>query len=86
MFGISREEVQRIKETYPEGTRIILKRMNDPFNPTPSGTMGTVTNVDDIGQIHWTGGIAIHEDEDEFYRIDKMGWPIDKNGNRVDIW
>ena len=79
----SREEVNRIRELYPVGTEIVLKYMNDSQAP-PSGTRGTVTSVDDIGQIHWTGsGLAINVDEDVFYRIDKMGWLIDENGERI---
>ena len=50
------EEVQRIKEKYPIGTKIKLIRMDDPYNPTPSGTTGTVEHIDSMGQIHWTGG------------------------------
>ena len=79
----SREEVNRIRELYPMGTEIVLKYMNDSQAP-PSGTRGTVTSVDDMGQIHWTGsGLAINVDEDVFYRIDKMGWLIDENGERI---
>lgn len=79
----SREEVNRLRELYPEGTEILLKHMDDPQAP-PSGTRGTVTHVDDIGQIHWTGsGLAINADHDIFYRIDKMGWLIDEQGNRI---
>lgn len=79
----SREEVNRLRELYPEGIEIVLKHMDDPQAP-PSGTRGTVTHVDDIGQIHWTGsGLAINVDHDIFYRIDKMGWLIDEGGNRI---
>ena len=79
----SREEVKRIKELYPEGTEILLKHMNDPQAP-PSGTRGTVTHVDDIGQIHWTGsGLAINVDHYIFFRIDKMGFLINERGERI---
>lgn len=79
----SREEVERIRELYPKGTRIVLKYMDD-FQAPPSGTVGEVTYVDDIGQIHWTGsGLALNRDVDKFYRIDKMGWLIDEDGNRI---
>ena len=46
------EEVQRIKDQYPPGTRIRLNSMSDPWSPVPDGTEGTVNRVDDIGQIH----------------------------------
>lgn len=81
---IDHQKVERVKELYPVGTRIILERMNDPQAP-PKGTIGEVTNVDDVGNIHWTGsGLALIPDVDVFYRIDKMGWRIDENGKRID--
>lgn len=49
--------VNKLKETYPPGTRVELVKMDDPQAPAP-GTKGTVTCVDDIGTIHvsWDGG------------------------------
>lgn len=44
-------ETQAIKEKYPVGTKIKLIKMYDLYAP-PSGTTGTVTGVDDKGQIH----------------------------------
>lgn len=80
----TRAEVERIRKLYPIGTEIVMKGMNDPQAP-PSGTRGTVTYVDDNGQIHWTGsGLALIVGEDLFYRIDKMGWLIDENGQRIE--
>ena len=80
----SREEVEEIRKLYPKGTSILLKQMDDPQAP-PSGTIGEVTFVDDIGQIHWTGsGLALNRDVDVFYRIDKMGWLIDEKGKRIE--
>lgn len=54
---IDREEVQRIKEQYPQGTRVELDYMDDA-NAVESGTKGTVAFVDDIGTIHvqWDNG------------------------------
>lgn len=70
MFGMSREEVTRIKERYPKGTRIKLLSMDDPFSPIESGTKGTVHSVDDAGQIHmnWDNGrtLALIPGEDYF--------------------
>ena len=43
------EEVQRIKDQYPPGTRIRLNHMSDPWSPVPDGTEGIVDKVDDIG-------------------------------------
>ena len=45
------EFVQMLKEKYPEGTRVVVDHMEDP-RPIPSGTVGTVRHVDDIGTIH----------------------------------
>ncbi len=45
----NRNSIQSLKERYPEGTRIELISMNDPFSPVPSGTKGTVAMVDDAG-------------------------------------
>ena len=52
------EQVQRIKDQYPPGTRLRLNHMDDPWSPVPEGTEGTVDMVDDIGQIHmkWDNG------------------------------
>ena len=44
---MSIQEVNRIKNHYPPGTRIELISMNDPYDPVPSGTRGTVEHVDD---------------------------------------
>lgn len=64
-----RKNAQRIKEQYPAGTRIRLERMNDP-DAVPSGTEGTVTGVDDIGQImmKWDNGrsLSLVPGEDSF--------------------
>ena len=55
---MSIQEVNRIKNHYPPGTRIELISMNDPYDPVPSGTRGTVKHVDDEGQLHmkWDNG------------------------------
>lgn len=65
--------IKSIKEKYPEGTRIHLENMEDPFAPVPSGTEGTVDFVDDAGQIHmkWDNGrsLALVPGEDSFHKI-----------------
>jgi hypothetical protein len=57
MLG-NHETVQRIKEQYPSGTRILLKSMEDPYSPVQPGTQGIVDFVDGAGQIHmkWDNG------------------------------
>lgn len=66
-------QAERIKETYPSGTRIELISMEDPFAPIPSGTRGTVKVVDDIGQLHmhWDNGrsLAVVPGEDSFRKL-----------------
>lgn len=59
-----------IKAMYPEGTRIKLINMDDPYAPVPAGTKGTVEFVDDMGQIamRWDNGrtLALIPEVDEF--------------------
>lgn len=66
-------EATRIKEGYPEGTRILLEHMDDPLAPVPAGTRGTVQFVDDAGQIHmsWDNGrsLALIRGEDSFRKL-----------------
>jgi hypothetical protein len=59
-----------IKTMCPEGTRIELINMDDPYAPVPAGTKGTVEYVDDMGQIgmRWDNGrsLALIPEVDEF--------------------
>ena len=56
----SREQVERLRQRYPAGTRIVLHSMDDAQAP-PTGTMGTVVYVDDMGQIgiQWDTGSSL---------------------------
>jgi hypothetical protein len=58
-----------LKEKYPEGTKIRLICMDD-FQAVPSGTVGTVRKVDDMGTIHvlWDNGstLGVIEGVDSF--------------------
>ena len=58
MFFPPRDIVNKVKEQYPAGSRVELISMNDPYRDIPSGTKGTVTEVDDTGTIHvdWDNG------------------------------
>lgn len=48
----TRQQVERIKEKYPPGTKIRMVSMSDPYAPIPSGIEGIVDFVDDIGTLH----------------------------------
>lgn len=67
---ITEKEIKLIKRLYPAGTRVVLDYMDDVQAP-PSGTKGTVTSVDDIGQVHvdWENGssLALNTNLDTFH-------------------
>lgn len=69
---LSREEIKRLKEAYPEGTQVRLLRMKGEEQMS-SGMQGTVCLVDDIGQIHvsWENGssLPINTEEDVFETV-----------------
>lgn len=73
---MNERKIQRIKEQYPQGTRIKLNYMDDPYHPIPEGTKGTVEHVDDAGQIHmkWDngGGLALVPNVDDFHIVDQI--------------
>ena len=50
-FERMRRRAEMVKKQFPQGTRIELVSMNDPYSPVPSGMRGTVDCVDDIGTI-----------------------------------
>ena len=49
---VDRNLVQRMKDTYPPGTRIELDFMGDDPRPIAPGTKETVRIVDDMGTVH----------------------------------
>ena len=56
----TKETINRLRQEYPPGTRIVLGSMDDPHAPPP-GTKGTVVYVDDMGQIgmKWDNGSSL---------------------------
>ena len=56
----SRETVEMLRREYPAGTRVVLHEMDDVQAP-PEGTEGTVTGVDDAGdiEVRWDNGSGL---------------------------
>ena len=74
----SRDDIQRIRERYPAGSRVELIRMNDPYNRSlRPGCEGTVVDVDDMGTVfvRWDcgSGLGVVLGEDEIRVLDKAG-------------
>lgn len=61
MMFLGEDEIERIRENYPAGTRVRLLKMDDPQAP-PAGTEGTVTGVDDTGSllVRWDTGSSLN--------------------------
>lgn len=66
---MSEKIVETLKKRYPQGTRVRLRRMEDP-RAVPIGTLGTVEDVDDIGSliVSWDNGQQLHV----LYGIDEV--------------
>lgn len=66
---IRKERLEALRAEYPQGCRVELVKMSDPYSDMPPGLKGTVEGVDDIGSIHvhWDNGshlgVAYGEDE-----------------------
>ena len=59
---ISKDALQALRERYPQGTRVELVHMDDPYNrKLIPGCKGTVVAVDSIGTIHvaWDCGSSL---------------------------
>ncbi len=67
-----KETVERVRREYPAGTRVELRRMDDPQAP-PTGTHGTVMGVDDTAgvMVRWDNGshLNVIYGEDEAWKI-----------------
>ena len=62
MYGFPSDEVvKRLREEFPEGTRVALVRMDDPYSKLEPGDRGSVKGVDDGGTIHvsWDKGSSL---------------------------
>jgi hypothetical protein len=61
MRMIRPEQLELLRKTYPDGTRVELVRMDDVQAP-PIGTKGTVYGIDDTGSllVHWDNGSGLN--------------------------
>lgn len=69
----SKETVERLRRTYPKGTRVELVSMSDPYTKLKPGDRGTVSFVDDIGTVfvRWDcgSGLGVAYGEDHIRKI-----------------
>lgn len=78
---ITKEELEKLRNEYPVGCRVVLKKMNDTQAP-PIGTKGWVRGVDDIGNVlmRWDTGsglnVIYNEDKIEKVKCKKCGKDI----------
>lgn len=63
------EIIQKLKKSYPVGSRVQLVKMDDAYAP-PIGTCGTVKGVDSIGSllVNWDNGSSLNV----VYGVDKV--------------
>lgn len=84
-----RQELAKLKETYPEGTKVRLINMEKEPQMKP-GITGIVTDIDDIGQIHvnWETGstLALVPGIDAFEKVEpeKSKGPVQQKTERSD--
>ena len=81
MNGFMRpEQVKRIKEQYPAGTRLCCDSMPDDPRPIEPGTLGTVAGVDDAGSImmKWDNGrsLSLVPGVDSFHIVGQKQEPV----------
>ena len=83
----NKENVERLRQRYPEGARICLDQMNDDPFPVESGTFGKVDHVDDIGTVHcvFDNGrtLGVIPDVDKFHKIDQGQTQTDEQTEEI---
>ena len=58
---IDKAVLEDLRKEYPQGCRVELVRIDDPYRRLNPGERGTVTGVDDIGTVHvaWDCGASL---------------------------
>ena len=65
----SEEEIKLLKSRFPRGCKVMVDLMEDD-HAIPAGSVGTVSTIDDAGQIHLEEfGLAIIPGVDFFHRV-----------------
>lgn len=68
------EQVERIRQQHPAGTRICCDNMSDDPHPIEPGTLGEVIGVDDAGQVmtKWDNGrsLSLIPGVDSFHTVE----------------
>ncbi len=70
---IKREELEALREKYPQGCHVELVKMDDPYRDMPPGLKGVVTGVDDSSiHVDWQNGstLAVVYKEDECRKVE----------------
>lgn len=66
----NKRTIERLQKMYPQGTRVELIEMNDPYSNLIPGEKGTVSMIDDMGTIFvdWDSGSTLGI----IYGVDKI--------------
>ena len=74
MMFPDRAVVERLREQFPVGCRIVLDAMDDPYVTIPPGTQGVCHGVDDVGSVmcSWddgNGSLSVAYGADQAHRV-----------------
>lgn len=90
MMFPDRAVVERLREQFPKGCRIVLDSMDDPYHHIPAGTQGVCHGVDDVGSVmcSWddgNGSLSVAYGADRAHRVaseDEIKVSLDWLGKR----